>query len=179
MAPESLYGVDRGEKDSPTKPVTSRMLARQPRKIEPSAFISASVYDRAFGVPPSIFGYYSRLVCSRAPPLPFSNTRRVKTEASICWRRILPPPPPFPRLRSLLPLDSGKHFAYDVPLSRVTTISPHPGIVERKKQGADRRFPVDGTLQLVFKVDGEVSIDRKAKLRFCLGESSFFFFFSS
>lgn len=150
-APESLYGRrDRGEKDSPTKPVTSRMLARQPRKIEPSAFISASVYDRAFGVPPSMFRLrYSDIIrglyAAEHPSFPLSqhSSRKNARLRSADVESLLPRSP-------FLPLRLGeKHFACDhVPLSRVTTIPPRLGIAEGKKTRRAHRIEDSPLMEL-------------------------------
>lgn len=126
----------------PTNIVTSWMLARQRRKIEPSAFISASVYGRA-GV--RVLPQYSNIIrglhaakvflvlslCSCW--VPTRNTTGggkafdllTLNLSSSAFSRPFTPARLSP-LRLFQPLSRGKHFAYDVLLSCVTIASRHP-----------------------------------------------------
>lgn len=171
---ELIEGGDRGEKDSPTKPVTSRMLARQPRKIEPSAFISAPVYDRAFGAPPSIFEDIIRgLYAAEHTPLPrHSCTRRVKTEASICWRRtpLLPSPSPSTRGNTLPTTTSPYRVSRRFLLRR--------GGEENKARTPRRKIPRWWNFAVgVFKLVGWRGVDRSESESF-IPSAIFLLFFS-
>lgn len=123
------------------------MLARQPRKIELSAFISAWVYERrSRRAPPSIFGYYSKVVCSRGPPLilprafqypqPRGKSFRSADVESLLFLRELSSPsrrPALPRYPWVWRRSFGAHFARDTSralLSRVMTALRQPGTWE-------------------------------------------------
>lgn len=108
------------------KDVTCRMLAQQTRKIEPSAFIFDAPAAR------SIFGCIIRRRYARIIPLATEGKAETFDPADVESF------PFFSSYEFLSPsrrVYPGKHFAYDVLLSRVTPAPRHPRTLKEKHVG--------------------------------------------